>query len=184
MLRTKLPVESAELRAKTMMRYAFILMTLLFSGCSDNMPLKIKGKIYASAKQGDVGYLRQELRQGLNPNLYDEDKGYLISHAVLWKKPEIVRLLIASGADVNAKKSGMSGPLVAAVVIGECESAKLLLAAGSNPNERFVDAWKAALGPDYQDKTVRQLYQFKKKEHQITWKAKESCWLEWEKMIK
>ena len=92
------------------------------------------GPIHTAAKKGDLARVQKELDGGADVNEKDEN-GVTPLH---WTETEeIAELLIAQGADVNAKDdwSG-STPLHRAATFGYKEIAELLIAKGADVNAR------------------------------------------------
>jgi ankyrin repeat protein len=85
----------------------------------------------------DVERVTNLLASGADPNGTDEWGGPLLTRAIFWGQTKIAKLLISSGANINAKmtRSDNSTPLHWAAGDGVCapdlEIAKLLLAEGA-----------------------------------------------------
>lgn len=85
----------------------------------------------------DVERVKNLLASGADPSGTDEWGGPLLIRAIFWGQTEIAKLLISSGANINAKKtrSDNSTPLHWAAGDGVCapdlEIATLLLAEGA-----------------------------------------------------
>lgn len=140
--------------------------------------------LFSAVKKGDVELVRQELARGVSPDYYDEEHGFLIQSALFPKSTNMLALLIKSGADVNVRKLEGDGALLHAVHTGECEHARLLLAAGANLNERYTSYYMYADLAKYKNKTVEQLYFIYKDEFLDAWKKNEPCWQDFEKRMK
>jgi hypothetical protein len=85
-------------------------------------------------KNGDVERLRKELRKGLDPDIHiPSGNGYSLPliEAINFNQLEIARLLLKSGADINAVNSYMVNGLDAAISSRNTEAVKLLLGTGA-----------------------------------------------------
>jgi ankyrin repeat protein len=151
-----------------------------------------KVELFRAVRKGDATALKRALDAGVNPNShlkYYGRKGYLLTAAVRSGHEDLVKMLIHAGADVNARKYDEDGPLVLAVFLGRCKIAAMLLAAGADPNQRFIHAAETAVSTEkYQDKTARELYQLdqlEKREAPISPSEKDkACWLEVGRLMK
>ncbi len=84
------------------------------------------GPIHDAAWDGDLAGVQAELDKGVDVNAKMKATGYTPLHeATTWGHKEIVVLLIAKGADVNAKDDGGRTPLHAAAGGGYKEIADL-----------------------------------------------------------
>ena len=97
--------------------------------------------IHDSAKDGNIEAVKQHLAAGADVNAGRSDGGGTPLHfAAGWGHKEIAELLIAKGADVNAKSEGldMDGwtPLHCAAVFGKNEVVELLIAEGADINAK------------------------------------------------
>ncbi len=83
-----------------------------------------------AAERGDVAAVRRLLTAGADP----DGRGYKVNSVPLTraKSPEIVELLLAAGADVNAVDSVGTTPLGWAVGLGKMENVRCLLRAGAD----------------------------------------------------
>lgn len=162
-----------------------IITLLALAGCQKDLPPQEKLALFKAVEGGDALALKKALQRGISPNIHDSELGYLIAAATRSGNDELLKILIDAGADVNAKTDEGEVPLVDALLEGDrCRAAVLLLAAGANPNEKFTHAAEAAIGPEYQDKSVRELYQLYKQEYPGQWEKKKECWLEVERLMK
>jgi ankyrin repeat protein len=113
--------------------------------------------------RGDVEMVDSLLRLGASPNSVDLMATTPLITAVQSKSPlttEILRLLIQSGADVNAKSYSGNSALFAAIVEDSTEIVEFLLKNGANIDIRGIEdaetpLWSAALWGN--DKMVRLL---------------------------
>ena len=104
-----------------------ILIIVLFV-----LPL-LAGEIHDAARQGEIGKIKALLAK--NPEaiaLKDKDGKTALHFAAFTGRKKIVELLLAKGAEVNAKKVGGYTPLAGAVMYGHKEVAALLLEKGAN----------------------------------------------------
>ncbi len=94
--------------------------------------------IHDAAKGGDLAGVQAELDKGAEVNGKD-DGGWTTLHWAAWHdRKEIVELLIAKGADVNAKTDNQYGdtPLHKAAWGGQKEMAELLISKGADVNAK------------------------------------------------
>jgi len=76
------------------------IVALVLVGCEANAP---KGSVHIYAREGDIAAVKQHLAAGTDVNATDEFLGMtILQDAVLGGQKEIVELLIAQDADVNA----------------------------------------------------------------------------------
>jgi ankyrin repeat protein len=88
--------------------------------------------IHQAAKEGNIVAVKQHLAAGTNANVWDKQLGETPLHGAASRDhKEIAELLIAKGADVNAKNRNGSTPLHNAAIGGHNETVKLLLANGA-----------------------------------------------------
>jgi Ankyrin repeats (many copies)/Ankyrin repeat len=92
--------------------------------------------IFRAAKEGDVAKVRELLEK--DPELVTRrDRGSTALHsAVVYHHLEVVKVLLASGADVNAQDNGRMTPLHYAAVDGLTEIAEFLIENWANVNAR------------------------------------------------
>src|SRR5262245_30707515 len=84
----------------------------------------------------DAATVRQLIERGARVN----DRNTFGATALMWgaPRPEVVKALLASGAEVNAQASNGWSPIVAAARYGQVESVRLLLAAGADTKTQEV----------------------------------------------
>ena len=161
---------------------AVLILCVTLSGCKNEMQPAEKMEVFEAVERGDTDILRKYLNRGMDPNLHGS-QGSLLGTAVRSPNIETLKMLIAAGADVNRKTPDATGLLLDAVLFGKCEQAILLLTAGGDVEERFVNYWRAALPAEYKNKTVSELYFRYKRKSSVAWERNEICWNEWEKML-
>ena len=111
---------------------AVILCLLLVPGAQagdreDNL-VKLAGK-------GDVDGVRSLLDQGVNVNAKDSALGCTaLVYAAQWDKPDVVRLLLARGADINMIGDGYT-PLTMAASLGKTDIVRILIDKGADVNK-------------------------------------------------
>ena len=85
------------------------IAAVVLVGCEANAP---KGSVHIYARVGDIAAVKQHLAAGTDVNATDEFLGMtILQDAVLGGQKEIVELLIAQGADVNATGRAYLTPL-------------------------------------------------------------------------
>jgi len=105
--------------------------------------------ILEAAAQGDISEVRQQLADGVNPNLearsfQAKEAGFptgttTLCYAAEGGHQEIVQLLLKHGANVKSKYTSIFTPLHFAAGSGHTEMVALLLEAGVNPNESHFE---------------------------------------------
>ena len=125
------------------MNKPLILLLLITLAHSHTLPLTSQSTIKASsaiqiepiffeaAKNGDLIQLQECLSAGINPNTTNEENKTALMYAAEKNHPEAVKLLIASGADIEACHYRATA-LVYAVHNGNTACVKMLLNAGAN----------------------------------------------------
>jgi hypothetical protein len=95
--------------------------------------------IHDAAKAGNIEAVKQHLAAGSNIELRcTACGGAVLGHAASGGHKEIVELLIAESADVNAKSDDGRTPLHFAATSGHKEIVDLLISKGANVNEEDV----------------------------------------------
>ena len=96
--------------------------------------------IHEAAALGNIEAVKQFLDSGTDVNAKDETGGTPLDEAAGWGRKDIVELLIAKGADVNARfDDDGSTPLHLAAWKGHFETAELLIAADADVNAKMED---------------------------------------------
>ena len=112
------------------------IAAVLLVGCGPKAP---DISLFDAAMKGNIEAVKQHLAAGTDVNAKDESMGMTpLHHATFGGHKEIAELLIAKGADVNAKFDKISGgtPLHIAADKGHKEIAELLIAAGADVNAK------------------------------------------------
>ncbi len=109
-------------------------------------------KIHSYAAEGDCNGVRDELRKGFPIDARDEQDYTPLAHAVSSTNADekMVRLLIESGADVNAAvDSSKKFPIGLAACAGSLSKVQLLLDAGANVNFVSPNGYTALINVIY-----------------------------------
>ena len=94
--------------------------------------------IHDYARQGNIKAIQKELKNGVNINIKDPKEGSTpLMYASLKGNTELVKFLIANGANINAKSRKGSTALIIASVQKHKEVIKLLLRYGADINSKF-----------------------------------------------
>ena len=92
--------------------------------------------VHAAISRGDADALRRALANGGSPNIYDPNTyGIAPLMRVCWagqNAPELVAILLAAGADVNAIHGNNLSPLSEAVNKGKLACIRVLVAGGAS----------------------------------------------------
>ena len=134
-----------------------LALLVVILSCPDSTPAQIsfrkgehecgastaKEKIFLDAvRNGDSAQAQQLLQTGADPNVTDECGIPVITYGAALARPELMKLLISSGADINSIDSFYRKPPLLWVIDslleenGEdvCAVAKLLISAGAKVN--------------------------------------------------
>lgn len=97
-----------------------------------------KEQLHSAARDGDLVRAQQLLSEGYDPNAFDDINYTPLHYAVKHEHPQMVSLLIANGADVNARNESRIGNTPIHETAGTCSltMAKLLLQMGADPTIR------------------------------------------------
>ena len=92
-------------------------------------------RLHLAAQDGDIQEVSQLLRDGYQPNVFDELGKTPLHYAAERGHLDVMRLLLASGADVNAHDERVIGNTPLREVAGDCsfEVATILVDAGADP---------------------------------------------------
>jgi ankyrin repeat protein len=141
---------------------AAMVRRLLESGANPNAALLLgETPLMVAARTGSPDVVELLLARGADPNARAARGQNALMWAVAQKHPDVVKVLLAHGADIHARSDvwsqmmavpphglpeynrqiphGGDTALMFAARVGDLESAKLLVAAGANVNDR--DAW-------------------------------------------
>ena len=113
------------------------IAAVVLLGCGESVP---KILIHQAAYDGNIEAVKQHLDAGTDVNARAGEGETPLNLAALMGHKEIVGLLIAKGADVNAKdyKYGIT-PLLNAAMGGHKETAELLIAEGADVKGKDVN---------------------------------------------
>lgn len=128
--------------ARALVQGGFDPKTGLFEGDNTSGIKKRPFQLQEAAEAGDpavVKYLVEECGLDLNQGVASNWYGSPLFAATMWGNVEVVRYLIAKGADINAPSAGEYhhggySPLAIALRYGRVECARLLLKAGADPD--------------------------------------------------
>ncbi|KAI5865136.1 hypothetical protein GGS23DRAFT_411032 [Durotheca rogersii] len=117
--------------------YKKTVQQLLDRGADVNVPGKQHGSaLYAAASQGNVELVQKFLGLRADTNMREDAAfGNALQVAAYNGFDDIVRLIIAHGADVNAAGGVMSNALHAAAVSGHLQTVSILLECGAQVNK-------------------------------------------------
>jgi surface polysaccharide O-acyltransferase-like enzyme len=97
------------------------------------------GTLIAAVKKGDLAAIRQRLDDGADANATDAKFGATpLDWAAMRGDTEAVQLLIARGADVNARNKDGSTALHGAAFLGRARAAELLISKGADTEARNI----------------------------------------------
>ena len=88
-------------------------------------------EFFMACKMGDRDKVSNELRAGADPNIFDATLTSALHVAAVNGHIEIIRLLVSSGARIDARDRNMVTPLLACLKKGLVEPAKVLLELGA-----------------------------------------------------
>ena len=108
------------------------IAAVVLVGCGDP-----NGALAKALSPANIEAAKQAIADGADVNSIDEGWTHLYTATVFGHK-EIIELLIAAGADVNADEGTGLTPLHSAANHGRKEIAKLLIAAGADVNAKDV----------------------------------------------
>ena len=99
--------------------------------------------LFDAIQKNDSAAVKRLLESGTNPNVRDADDTPALMAAVLESSPDVVKLLLSRGADVNAaSKAGLTALMWS---MPDAAKAKLLIDAGANVNARSTTQQRTAL---------------------------------------
>jgi len=89
--------------------------------------------LYRAAEDGDVAQVKRHLEAGCDVNTRDRDKMAPLHHAAFNGHKEVVKLLLANGADVNVRgQEGDITPLHLAAIRSDREMGLFLIENGAD----------------------------------------------------
>jgi hypothetical protein len=122
-------------------------------GSGSVSPGVLKPKLFRAAKSGDVKAARDALDGGVEVDALNANKWTALHEACRYGQLEVVRLLLAAGADPNVAHSqnGFTPMVVAAFEVGHAEILRALVDGGAAPSlasssGRTVLHWVAEAG--------------------------------------
>ena len=114
------------------------IAAVVLVGCGPSVP---DISIHDAAFKGNIEAVKQHLAAGVDVNAKDNAGGAPLIHAAWNDHKDTAELLIAKGADVNAKnKKYGQAPLHIAAAHGYKEIAELLIAEGADVNANNNDS--------------------------------------------
>jgi ankyrin repeat protein len=92
-------------------------------------------KLHFAAQEGDVEGVKRLLKEGYQPNLFDELGNTPLHYAAMRGHLNVMNVLLAAGADVNAHDESVIGNTPLREVADSCsyDVAKILIEAGADP---------------------------------------------------
>lgn len=115
----------------------FLFLVIFLVTCGP--PRNINDQLIIAARKNDITKVRELIKKGANINATEKVIGEgqtALFHAASYGHTEIVKLLIQSGADVNARPSGRSTALMMAAWAGYTNTVRVLLNAGADVNSK------------------------------------------------
>ncbi len=145
---------------------AAVLLLLAACGGSDEPDPELNAQLLAAARANRVDEARELIERGADVNVKDgtEQSAYLYATSEVGPDPALLELMLANGADVNAKDSYNGTGLIRAAHRGYAEIVQRLLEAGIEVDHVNRLGWTALLeavilgdGGDAHVETVRVL---------------------------
>ena len=111
-------------------------------------------QLHFASGDGDLETVKRLLQQGLDPNAFDDLGWTPLIHAAKRGHLDVVRCLLAAGAQVDARDKARAGNTALAEVAAECslEMAKALVDAGAEPR---IPGWMQLTALDRAKKRQR-----------------------------
>lgn len=123
---------------------------LLNAGANPNGAPTGTPVLMTAARTGNVGTVKLLLAKGADVNAKESARSQTaLMWAVAEKHPEVARLLIDHGADIQAHSTSGFTPLLFAAQQGDLDSARMLLEAGANVNEAAPEEGSALIVATY-----------------------------------
>jgi ankyrin repeat protein len=101
--------------------------------------------VFEAASVGDIRALREAIQKSGIVQAFSADGFTALHFAAFFNQPEAMRVLLQSGADVNAAARNASrvSPLHSAAASGSVDCIRILLDAGANSNAQQHGGWTA-----------------------------------------
>lgn len=116
----------------------------------------VQAELVAAIRSSDVSAVRRRIEQKDDLNKADARFGIRPLHwASLVGSPDVVRVLIENGADVNLPNADGNGPLHAASFLGHSSVVEILLQSGADPNSLNGDGAPPLSSIDASDDVTR-----------------------------
>jgi ankyrin repeat protein len=95
----------------------------------------VRDQLHLAAQDGNLAEMKRLLKEGHQPNVFDELGKTPLHYASERGHLEVMRLLLSSGADVNAHDERVIGNTALGDVVSNCsfDVAKILIDAGADP---------------------------------------------------
>ena len=124
---------------------ALVVKTLLEAGADPNATLPTGETVLMTcSRSGSAEGAELLLARGADVNARQPEDGQTaLMWAVAQRHPAVAEVLLEHGAELNARSKGGFSPLMFAARVGDAGSARVLLAAGADVNERMPVAANA-----------------------------------------
>ena len=127
----------------------FIILSALILSSSSVFAIDTVGEVYAAIRHEDVERVKAGLSADTNAVSFVVEKQFTMLHIAAEhsssKGTQILELLLANGANVEAKNHRGQTPLFSAVIYDNAEGTQILIAHGANVN---VDSSRFIMGRD------------------------------------
>lgn len=113
-----------------------------------------KDLLHQAAQEGNFEDVVKLLKEGSNPNLFDDLGMTPLMYSAKREHIEIIKVLLELGASINIRCVEKNGNTVLGEVAGSCsyEVAKILIEAGANPT---IPGWMQLTALDRAEKRKR-----------------------------
>ncbi|XP_035213616.1 ankyrin-1-like [Stegodyphus dumicola] len=115
--------------SSTTLSFSLVLHQLRASFFS--LKRELAKRFVEAVKTNDVNTVKQVLNEGLNSDYRFAKGGTLLTLSIYYRRPEIAKVLLSAGADVDAENQYRESPLYLAAEIPDVELIKLLLDHGA-----------------------------------------------------
>ena len=108
----------------------------------------------------NLNLVQDLITMGADINWYDEkDYNYTPLHAAsAWNRPEVVKMLIDAGAELNVQTKGGLTPLHRTIRMSNSEVAKILIDAGADLNIQEAHGWTPLhWAIEYKENEIKQM---------------------------